>query len=321
MKDNIIVYVSSHNNYDMLAGEVLKNIDFAGFEFINVDDASSPNEIKKGKKICKKNNIKYLQNKGRGVQMATQTLIDFINKNRPNCKYILCFQHDVIPLSDNFFSKISSLVESGKLDEFGGIGFNVIDRGKYTKNALELYRRGKKPLGMIGLAHLSIADKRKRWISPHHNNEMIQLNPEKWSKPFVIEFPAWMCVGINVGAWNSSVKPTEEYQFHLWFPDVAMQLNKANKPLLVLPDLYCLNQQEVKSKYGIAVNSAKGSMKGQTFHFGEYSNFKAWEKRWGWEYENAKNTFAKVANKYKGTYLHKFYKHNVRLGPLKNYEL
>ena len=27
MKDNIIIYVSSRNNYDMLSGEVFKNID------------------------------------------------------------------------------------------------------------------------------------------------------------------------------------------------------------------------------------------------------------------------------------------------------
>ena len=36
--DNIIIYVSSRNNYDMLSGEVLKNINTEGFEFINVDD-------------------------------------------------------------------------------------------------------------------------------------------------------------------------------------------------------------------------------------------------------------------------------------------
>ena len=37
--------------------------------------------------------------------MATQTLIDFINKNRPECKWIICFQHDNFPLSKDFFRK------------------------------------------------------------------------------------------------------------------------------------------------------------------------------------------------------------------------
>ena len=78
---NIIIYVSSRNNYDMLSGEVLKNINTEGFEFINVDDDSSAEEIEKGKNICQENDIVFLENKSRGVQMATQTLIDFINDN------------------------------------------------------------------------------------------------------------------------------------------------------------------------------------------------------------------------------------------------
>jgi hypothetical protein len=55
MKDNLIIYVSSRNNYDMLEGEVLKNINFEGFEFINVDDKSCEEEIIKGKEIYAKN--------------------------------------------------------------------------------------------------------------------------------------------------------------------------------------------------------------------------------------------------------------------------
>ena len=49
IKDNIIVYVSSRNNYDMVEGAVLKNIQLDGYEFINVDDCSCDAEIAKGK--------------------------------------------------------------------------------------------------------------------------------------------------------------------------------------------------------------------------------------------------------------------------------
>lgn len=318
MEKNLIIYVSSHNNYDMLSGEVL-NIDFEGFEFINVDDASSDEEIKKGKSICEKQGVVYLQNKGRGVQMATQTLIDFVNENRPECKYILCFQHDVVPISKDFFKKISTYISQGKLDDFGGIGFNVLDNGKYTGDSYKQFKKGDTMVGMIGLAHLSVVDTSKRWMSPAHNKRALELNLDKWSSPFIIEFPAWMCVGINVNAWNDVVVPTEEYQFHLWFPDVAMQLNKGNKPLLVIPNLYCLNQQEVKSKYGISENSAHGAKRGEAYHFGEYSNFQAWKRRWGWDYENAKNTFP--SEKYEGTLLYEYYKHDNDNGPLRNYNL
>ena len=63
MKDNIIIYVSSYNNYDMLEEVVLKNINTEGFEFINVDDNSFPEELEKGKAVCKKHGIQCLENK------------------------------------------------------------------------------------------------------------------------------------------------------------------------------------------------------------------------------------------------------------------
>ena len=80
VKDNLIIYVSSKNNYEMLEHEVFKNLNTEGFEFINVDDKSSPEEIEKGKKICQENDIVFLENESRGVQYATNTLIRFIKK-------------------------------------------------------------------------------------------------------------------------------------------------------------------------------------------------------------------------------------------------
>ena len=50
---NLIVYVSSRNNYEMLNNEVFKNINFDGFEFINVDDQSDHEEKVKGKNTAK----------------------------------------------------------------------------------------------------------------------------------------------------------------------------------------------------------------------------------------------------------------------------
>jgi len=321
MKDNIIIYVSSRNNYDMLQGEVLKHINFDGFEFINVDDGSCSQELQKGKSICNQHNIVFLENKSTGVQMATQTLIDWINKNRPNCKYIICFQHDVIPLTADFFSQISKLISNNSLDKFGAIGFNVLDKGKYCYDFYQKYLNNETPLGMIGLSHLGIKSPTKRWISPKHNNTAVN-NPDKWNKPFCIEFPAWMCIGINVKIWNKHVIPTTDYQFHLWFPDVAMQLNYNNYPLVVLPHLYCLNQQEVKLKYNIDINSAHSAKKGNEYHFGKYSNFNAWKSRWGWEYENVFSTFEPIQEKYKGTLIYEYFNHDVtKKGPLRTYDL
>ena len=317
--DNLIIYVSSRNNYDMLEGEVLKNINREGFEFINIDDQSSEEEIKKGKSICEKYGIVFLENKSRGVQMATQTLIDFINENRPNCKWIFCFQHDNYPISLNFFSKISDLISKNKLKDFGILGFNNLDHGSYTGNSLNEFKVGNSPLGLIGMAHLSIHQREARWLCPSKQENLLK-NP-LWQKPFIVEFPMWASVGINVGLWNKYIIPTTEYQFHLWLPDIAMQFNYKNYPCLILPDLYCLNHQSLKTKYGINANSARGSRDGNEYHFGKYSNFNAWSSRWGWHYENIVEDFEQIKENYTGTLIRDLYDHDITKGPFKSITL
>jgi hypothetical protein len=318
MKDNLIIYVSSRNNYDMLEGEVLKNINLDGFELINVDDNSSEEEKEKGKRICKARNIIFLENKDRGVQMATQTLIDFINENRPNCKWIICFQHDIYPISIDFFKTLSNHINNEKLNDFGLVGFNVLDNGDYTNDALDRFNNGEQPLGMIGMAHLSIRSNSGRWLCPKQQDALI--NSGHWNQPFISEFPMWAAIGINVTLWNKHIQPTNEYHFHLWLPDIAMQFNYLNFPCLTIPSLYCLNNQFLKEKYNINANSATGAKSGDEYHFGKYSNFDAWRSRWGWDYENT-NTFDNIKQNYENTLIGEYYKHDIQTGPLRKYEL
>lgn len=317
-KKNIIVYVSSRNNYDMLEAEVLKNVILDGFEFINIDDCSEPKEIIKGKKICEKNNIVFLSNKSRGVQMATQTLIDFINRNRPSCKWIICFQHDNYPISKNFFSYISNLIEKRSLENFGIIGFNNLDYGSYTLLSYYKYLIGFKPLGMIGMLHLTnYQNKGGMWLCPRKQYRILK-NP-KWKKPFIVEFPMWASVGINVNLWNKVISASDNYHFHLWLPDIAMQFNNNNMYCLTIPELYCFNNQGLKKKYGISSNSATSSKDGNTYHFGKYSNFNFWKKTWGWSFDNPRETFD--SKKYSGSIFEKFFNHDISSGPLKNIDL
>ena len=317
-RDNLIVYVSSRNNYDMLEKEVLKNINLNGFELINVDDKSSNSEILKGRSICDNHGITFLENKSRGVQYATQTLVDFINQNRPNCKWIICFQHDCYPLTKDFFKRISKLIAAGKLDKFGSLGFNRIDMGKHTPGSYLQWKNNQNPIGMLGLAHLSIL-KPKRWLLPKQNKWLIENSD--WKKPFSVEITAWTAVGINIENWKKFIKPTAEHHFHLWMPDISMHFLKNNCPNLVLPNLYILNMQEIKLKYNINPNSARGARAGNDYHFGNYSNYKAWEETWGWHYEKPWEKVEIIREKFKGTLISKFANHNSENGPLNTYDL
>ena len=126
------------------------------------------------------------------------------------------------------------------------------------------------------MAHLSILDPPKRVLTPPRTNWL--LDNKNWELPFSIEITAWTGFGINVFNWNKFIEPTDEYHFHLWAPDVLIQFLYNNCHNLVLPDLYLMNRQELKSKYSIAENSAHSSKNGNEYHFGEYSNFKVWNK-------------------------------------------
>ena len=56
--------------------------------------------------------------------MATQTLIDFANENRPNCKWIFCYSMIIIQNLKIFFIYLSKIIKSRKVENFGIIGFN-----------------------------------------------------------------------------------------------------------------------------------------------------------------------------------------------------
>ena len=319
--ENIIIYVSSRNNYDMLEGEVFKNIDREGFELINVDDKSSEEEVQKGKQMCETAGVVFLENKSRGVQMATDTVVDFISDNRPNCKWIICFQHDIYPVSKNFFSRLSELIETGQLDEFGGVGFNILDADSaYTGNAWELFQKGEMPIGCVGFGHLGISDNSGRWLATG-KNLTVRNKSELFKNPFICEFAMWPVVGLNVKVWNDKVIASEDYQFHIWYPDVAMQLNYNNFPIVQLPRLYCYNDQRLKEKYGMNYNSAVGAQQGDSYHFGNYGDhFTAWKERWGWDYENVYGTFESIKHNYEGTLIYDYYHHDYDKGPLKTYD-
>ena len=127
--------------------------------------------------------------------------------------------------------------------------------------------------------------------------------------------------GINIDKWNQVIKPTTDYHFHLWLPDIAMQFNYKNYPCLILPNLYTLNDQQLKTKYGIDQSSAPGARRGNEYHFGKYSNFDAWTERWGWYYEDIVNDFEQIKDNYKDTLIWDYYHHDISTGPLKSFNI
>ena len=122
---DISIYLSSRNNYDMIENVFLKNTDLEGYKLYNIDDNSEEDEVLKGREICDRNNVTFIENKGRGLQWAAKTMIDYLSDNDIDSKFVVWCTHDTFPLTSKFFSKFDKLVGTGQLDEFGMIGFNI----------------------------------------------------------------------------------------------------------------------------------------------------------------------------------------------------
>jgi hypothetical protein len=301
----------------MLENEVIKNVFYPNIVFVNVDDHSCEEEKEKGRRICKEYNIPFIENEKRGLQWAAKSVINYAKANHPNAKFLIHFQHDNYPMFIDFYAKFQKYIDSGFLDKFGTVGFNVLDLdGRNTKKSYGLKNdKGQDVLGMCGVANLEQSK------AVYYCNNHIPMDWKVWGKPFAVEAVMWCCLAINIELFEKYIDVTDEYNLHLWGADISYQFCKENIYNIVLPDLYVTNHMKLKEKYNMSSNSAKGAKGGDEYHFGHYDHFKIFEKRFGFDWENSRKTFPNVIDRYKDTLLYQFYNHNIKNGPLKSWSM
>ncbi len=340
------IFYSSYNNYALLEKECLEKIDFEDFEVLNIDDHSHDNELEKGRDVCKKYNIPFVVNKGKGLQFATETAIDYFSEK--SIDWLLCLQQDVKPLGNNFFSNLNTYLKSKNVQDIGAIGFNVLDDGKYTGKALIDYKNKKKPIGWLGTLPLSdnrtfgektfFKDKIKfllkkmlfredafmihnyrRWFSVNTFKEFNKIS-EEYEGLCAIDIPAWPAILLNIAAWKKHIKPDKRFVFHLWFNDIAFQFMNKNVYVATTTDFYIYNDQKAKTKFGMLESSAdEGRIVGSKFaeHYGNH--LEVFKEKWKFSYERLKDEYDKVEHLYAGTIIDDLSKHDCTLGPIKKF--
>ena len=354
MKKKIGIIYSSFNNYDLLKYEGLNKVDFCGYPVVNIDDHSNLDEQKKGIKICFENNIHYELNKGKGLQLAVNQGIEYLSKNY-DCEWVFCFQQDIFPMEKTFFHDFEKKIENKNYNEIGGMGFNVLSRDKIYMNeeVVDNYKKGKNVKGFMGVFVLSDTKKmfHKLPIYIYLRNKVIDLIgnkklkkkakdslpkfrvfcptsfkdfdkiSQKYNGIFACEIPMWGAVAINVKNWINFIKPSNDFIFHLWFPDIAFQFMNSGKWIAVDSELFLLNDQFSKEKHGFHWSSAHaGRDKNFSFQIEEYGNHLIkWKEKWGFDYDNPFKEYISVKDKYKDTIIDKFYNHDCRDGPLKKF--
>jgi hypothetical protein len=127
------VLLTSRNNYDFMEKfwipRTIESCDI-NCKVLNIDEDSTGEEKKKGKNICQKYNLYFLDREERGMHHNIDTAIKFFGDS---VKYIIWFQHDCWPLQNNFFNIFDDLVLSGRLDNFGTVGFNGLAQNIFKR--------------------------------------------------------------------------------------------------------------------------------------------------------------------------------------------
>ena len=307
--DSIAIFLSSRNNYDMLP-IFLKNNNLEGYKLYNIDDCSKPEEIKKGKEICELNNIPFIENEDRGLQWAWHTIV---NEVGDNIKFVIWCTHDTFPITDNFFSKLDELGTSGKLDDFGIIGFNTFGPQCGVK---DIKLVSTESCGILGKAPLMELPGRGGWYRPTD----MELPWNIYGKPFAVESPTDMCWMINVNLFKKYIKPSNNFHLFGSPEDVSLQFLYNNIYNIVLPDFAVWHNQHIKEEVKIPVKSARAAKNGDAEHFGHVFPKEFWKEKWGWERDN-RITFENVKEKYKGTLIYEMYHHDSKKGPFRRFDI
>lgn len=320
-KENILIYCSSRNNYEMLKGEIFENVDFEGFDFVNVDDNSSDEQITLGQNICKSIDIPFLKNKGRGLAAALQTIVDYAKNSEKKYKFIVWLTHDCYPITQNFFSKLSKLIEDKKLDRFGCVGFNTVWK-KFICSESEFKKRNLEGrfCAVMGRAVLTPVPG-AGWYRPSD----FKMDWEQWGKNIAVDSIVDMLMMFNLEKYDSYIEFDENFHHFCWGDDICLQFLKNNVPNVTLSNFYVYHDQNLKIKYNIPTNSYRAAKSGNTYFFCSHDrHYARWEEKWGFErtWQTQLSKLPKeVSEIYEGNLCQEFINHDYKKGPLKYFDL
>jgi hypothetical protein len=349
---SMAIMYSSFNNYELLEHEVLKRINFEGFQVINVDDKSNEINKNKGKLLCSENEIEFIENKIKGIQGAIQSAIDYLNIKGNKPDWILILQHDMFPAEDKFFTKLQKYLSESEVLNIGALGFNV-----YSENHCNLtpeeFKNSDSAKGWIGITFLSTSRSivkdlgisgafahlknvffhvlrnrviihrplSRRIISPKFIHDFMKVS-EKYDGLYSVDLPMWAGVAINVKLWEAHIKVDPKFKFLIWFNDVAMQFKVNNIYVATLDRLKMIHDQEKKADYGFTVGSAVAAKQNKTDEMEPYGeHLKNFETKWKFNYEFPERRRRFIKKYYAGTLVHEEINHDFREGPLKVFKL
>lgn len=305
------ILFTARNNYELL-DNWMKKVDTTGYEILSIDEDSTDENKSIGQTICNKHNVVYMDRDERGMQHNVKTACTYFKEK--NIEWVLWFQHDSYPKTENFFEKLNTFLTNNDLTKFGAIGFNIL----HDHHDIKDWNGDNTPLRVTARTPLELGDMYYRHYG-YWPNTRVRYN-DKFNNPFAVESIMWAAALVNINQYEKYITPTSDYHFfHAW-DDICFQFLYNNVYNICLPQFCLAHEQDMKIEFGLPKSSPNGDPVKREHFFSKWGHHDVWKNRWGFDYGN-RNTFEAVKENYKGTLLNEFYNHDPINGPLKSFEL
>ena len=319
MNSKVGMLLTSRNNYDFMERHWIPRAKVDPYLVLNIDEDSFDAEKAKGRALCSEHGIEYLDRDKRGLQFNVHQACRWF-KDR-GVKFVIWYQHDCWPIYPvKFYHQFEKLVDSGSLDQFGTVGFNTLTTDVINNYKINLAKiqQGKRPMGVV--ARCIVEPHVKYYTGTQGKGLSLQAMPrqKRFKEPFSVEVVCYFAIAVNVDLVLRVIKPTSDYHYFMAWDDLSFQFLNHNIHNVVLPSMYVAHRPDLKPEVGIPTRSTRSS----SLHHDKIGReVGIWIRRWGWN-RKKRETYRKVAKRYKGTLIDDFFNHNPLVkGPLKSFDL
>jgi hypothetical protein len=314
---NFCVVWLTKDYYPMLDGCVYKHSrsNFKDIMVINVDMGSTKENFQEGKKICDELGIKMVKKSAKTQQEGIKVAEEYLTELDIDVNWMICFQHDVFPMTNTFWDDLQNVINSIDEDKVGLIGGNCImnyggaQKAMKADNPFDSCKIGKPRTGRGMLPYDILKDPFCGWYK--------DLPDDYYkSKYFAVESPYWTCFTINRKLFKKYINADSKFIFELWGDDLAYQFLFNGIVNIAVPNLFVCHDHKLKE--GIKINAGKLIEERGDFGSSQTHFWRKWGFRWGIRNSDARKQFLENQNKvYSDKSLQSFF-YNLKIndGPL-----
>lgn len=345
------VLLVSRNNPEMISAWAEYNPSLCDYA-LNIDESTDEKLAEEVRRKCEDANIKYEIATEHGMCGNIRQFIDYYLDE--SITYAFYMHHDSYLFSDKDVERIDEIAELAKDQNFGIIGFNIINGESEISSFLD----GRKHFGITARSVLGYT---QGYYRPEFFNRTNYTRFPK-DKVFAVESVMWTTALLNITKFQENIIPDQRFSFFHSWDDIAHQFLAKNVYNVCVPFISIAHDQAIKERLGFSRSSPIGSKEKVKHFYGSDASqhLVDWESKWGYPWSldpgyewirkqcTGRTLMAKCfrllvkfifrfapeilptethlryavnRSKYEETYLDLFFKHDPQRGPVKVFTL